>query len=215
MKKKPAGAKSPAADGKARRWVRRRIIVDSSFQLRMLTPIALFLAVFAILTGAFVFFPLYRHAAYDPDPVARALLGEQLLSLHVRLWPMMVIAALVASIYTLVRSNRVAGPLFKLKRGLMQMMTGEYQKIQFRSGDEFRDFEEVANRLAQSIDALSASSARKTAAIEGRLKFLKSRLEVRDLAKSEILSELDDLIEQVSQVQVIGSGADGPEEEVH
>ncbi len=202
------------ATAKARRCVRRRIVIDSAFQFRMLMPIFVFLALVIVLSGAFVFVPLYLRASNDPSASVRALLLEQLLSLHVRLWPMVGVAAFVTCIYTLLRSNKVAGPLFKLKKGLMQMMVGEYEKIRFRKGDEFREFEEVANRLALTIDSITASAQRKTAAVEKRLKFLKSRLEVRDLPKNEVLDELDDLIEQVSQVQLVGTGPAGKSEEV-
>ena len=199
------------AVAKARRWVRRRIVIDSSFQFRMLMPIVVFLGIFLVLTGAFVFVPLYMHATNDPNPTVRALLTEQLLNFHVRLWPMVGIATLVSCIYTLMRSNKVAGPLFKLKRALMQMMVGEYEKIRFRKGDELQEFEDVANRLAVTIDSITTSAQRKTATVEKRLKFLKSRLEVRDLPKNEVLEELDELIEQVSQVQVVGTGAKSEE----
>lgn len=212
---KDTKAKKPGRDAatKARRWVRRRIVIDSTLQFRMLTPIAVFLVAFLVLTGAFVFVPLYLHAANDPNPSYRALLTEQLLNFHVRLWPMVGIATLLACIYALSFSNRVAGPLFKLKRGLMQMMVGEYEKIRFRKQDQLQEFEEVANRLALTIDAITRTAQRKTEAVEKRLKFLKSRLEVRDLPKSEVMDELDDLIEQVSQVQVVGTGAAGRPEE--
>ncbi|MGE5327362.1 MAG: hypothetical protein ACM3NO_10010 [Deltaproteobacteria bacterium] len=209
--KKPRGRETVA---KARRWVRRRIIIDSAFQIRMLGPILVFLLIFVVLTGAFAFLPLYSHAANDPNPSVRALLQEQLLNFHLRLWPMVFIATLVSCIYTLMRSNKVAGPLFKLKKGLMQMMVGEYQKIKFRKGDELKEFEDVANRLAVAIDSITASAQRKTSTVEKRLKFLKSRLEVRDLPKSEVLEELDNLIEQVGQVQVVGTGAAAKSEEV-
>ena len=164
----------------------------------MLTPMLIFLLVFVVLTGLFAFLPLYSHAANDPNPSVRALLEEQLLNFNVRLWPMVIITTLVACIYTLMRSNKVAGPLFKLKKGLMQMMVGEYEKIRFRKGDEFKEFEDVANRLALTIDSITASAQRKTSTVEKRLKFLRSRLEVRDLPKSEVIEELDNLIEQVA-----------------
>jgi hypothetical protein len=210
-KKKTQGRE---AASKARRWVHRRIVIDSSFQFRMLLPIAVFLALFVVLTGVFGFLPLYLHAANDPNPSVRALLSEQLLNFNIRLWPMVIIAALVAGIFTLMRSNKVAGPLFKLKKGLLQMMVGEYEKIRLRKDDEFREFEDVANRLALTIDSVTASAQRKTSTVEKRLKFLKSRLEVRDLPKNEVMEELDDLIEQVGQVQVVGTGAAAKSEEV-
>jgi hypothetical protein len=202
-----------AKTAKARRWVGRRILVDNAFQFRMLKPFAVFLLAFLVLTGAFVFYPLYHRATNDPSPVVRALLVEQLLSFHFHFWPVFVIALLLACIYALTRSNRVAGPLFKLKRGLMQMMVGEYQKIRFRRGDELQDFEEVANRLALTIDSIDASARRKTETIEKRLKFLKSRMEVRDLPQSEVMDELDELIGQLGQVHVVGTLAEDNLEE--
>jgi hypothetical protein len=208
---KPAGAvKPPSALGKARRWVRRRIIVDQALQFRMLVPVVVFTVLFAFLAGAFVLFPLYRGAALDPNAVARILLREQLFSFQLRFWPILVLAGLISGIYALVRSNRIAGPLFKLKRGLMQMTVGEYQKIRFRDGDELVEFESVVNSLAQRIDEISSSSSRKLSAVERRLRFLKSRVEVRDLAKKELLDELDDLLNQVGQVQIVQSDADKP-----
>ncbi len=211
VKTKTRGRESVA---KARRWVRRRVVIDSAFQLRMLMPIGVFLLLLIVLSGAFAFLPLYLRAANDPNPSVRALLLEQLLSVHIRLWPMVIVAALIAGIFTLSRSNKVAGPLFKLKKGLLQMMTGEYEKIRFRKGDELREFEEVANRLAMTIDSITASAQRKTSTVEKRLTFLKSRLEVRDLPKNEIIDELDELIDQVSQVQVVGTGAGSKSEEI-
>jgi hypothetical protein len=211
-KTKPTSPKPPGASGAAQPLVRRRVIVDSAFQIRMVLPIVVFVVIFAILAGGFVFFPMYRNAAYDPSPIVRALLDEQVLSLHIHLWPVLIIAALVAGIYALIRSNHVASPLFELKRGLLQMMSGKYEKIQFRHDDEFREFEDIANRLALTIDSLATSNLRKTTSLEKRLKFLKSRLEVRDLTKNEILTELDDLIKEVGHVQVAGSGAIKPEE---
>jgi hypothetical protein len=214
LEKVQKGKKTGKPPAKVRRWVGRRIIVDARFQFRMLRPFGVFLVIFLVLTGAFAFFPLYYRAANDPSPVARALLEQQLLSFHLRFWPMFIISILLACIYTLLRSNRVAGPLFKLKRALMQMTVGKYEKVRFRRKDEFREFEDVANRLALAVDSLSASAKRRTETLEKRLKFLKSRLEVRDLPKSEIMSELDDLIEQIDQVHLVGSGPGDKSEEI-
>jgi hypothetical protein len=68
--------------------------------------------------------------------------------------------------------------------------------------------------VAMTIDSITASAQRKTSTVEKRLKFLKSRLEVRDLPKNEVMDELDDLIEQIGQVQVVGTGASAKSEEV-
>jgi hypothetical protein len=192
-----------AASAKVRRRVRRRIIINPAFQFRMLLPVVVFAVVQALLLGLFVFFPLHRSASLDPDPVVQAMFSEQLLNLHVRLWPMFTFAGVLACIYTLVRSNRVAGPLYKLRQSLLRMSEGEYHNMRFREGDEFRDLEGVANRLGQKMEALSSGNLRRMSKIEGRVKWLKARLAVQDLPRDEIDRELDSLLSEFSQVQIL------------
>ena len=169
----------------------------------MLLPVVVFAVLQAVLLGVAVFYPLHRNAVQDPDPLAQAILSEQLLSFHVRLWPMFIFAGALASIYTLVRSNRVAGPLYKLKRNLLLMVEGEYRDMRFRQGDELRDFEAVANRLGQRMEALSSGNLRKMARIEGRIKWLKTRLGMEDLHPRDIERELDNLLSELGPIQLL------------
>jgi hypothetical protein len=205
--KQPAKARPQGPPGKLRRWVRRRIIVNPAFQFRMLLPIVIFAALQSVLLGLVVFYPLHRNAAQDPDQIVQAVLNEQFLSLQVRFWPMLLIAAAVTSIYTLIRSNRVAGPLYKLQRGLMRMSEGEYMNMRFRNKDELREFEAVANRLAQRMEALASGNLRKTSQLEGRIKWLKTRLEMQELPRGEIERELDAILHEFGQVQIMREGA--------
>jgi hypothetical protein len=183
--------------------MRRRIIVDPSFQFRMLLPILVFVLIQTVLLATAVFYPLHQSAAADPDPAVRALLGEQLLSLHGRFWIVLGLAGVLASLYTLLRSHRVAGPLYRLRRGLLKMAEGEYETLRFRSGDELRDFEGVAERLTQKMRALSGGSARRQAQLETRLNFLKQRIEIQGLPPEEITRELENIVREFAEVQVV------------
>jgi hypothetical protein len=205
--KQPAKARPQGPPGKMRRWVRRRIIVNPALQFRMLLPIVIFAVLQGLLLGLVVFYPLHRNAAQDPDQIVQAVLNEQFLSLQVRFWPMFLIAAGSTSIYTLIRSNRVAGPLYKLQRGLMRMSEGEYMNMRFRNKDELREFEPVANRLAQRMEALASGNLRKTSQLEGRIKWLKTRLEMQELSSGEIERELDAILQEFSQVQIVREGS--------
>jgi hypothetical protein len=205
--KQPARTRPQGPPGKMRRWVRRRIIVNPALQLRMLLPIVIFAVLQGLLLGLVVFYPLHQNAAQDPDQIVQAVLNEQFLSLQVRFWPMFLIAAGVAAIYTLIRSNRVAGPLYKLQRGLMRMSEGEYMNMRFRNKDELREFEPVANRLAQRMEALASGNLRKTAQLEGHIKWLKTRLEMQELSSAEIARELDAILQEFTQVQIMREGS--------
>lgn len=207
MNKQAGEARPQPTPGRGRRWVRRRIIINASFQFRMVTPIALFALVLGFLVGGFMFYPLQQNASQDPNPVVRALLSEQVTSLHVRFWPMLALAAIVVSLYTLVRSNRVAGPLYKLRHVLNMLAEGKYPSLRFRNGDELREFEETTNRLAKRLESLAAAHLRRMTTVERRLKWLRARLETQNVPRIEMASELDALLAEFSQVQILGSGS--------
>jgi hypothetical protein len=173
----------------------------------MLLPIAVYASIMALLVGTAMFFPLYDNAVRDPNPVVRALLTEQIMTLNARFWPMFFLSAVLTSIYVLVRSNRFAGPLYKLKVVLLQLTEGKYHPLRFRKADALHEFEEVTNRLANRMEALSTGNVKKMAAIESRLQSLKTRLEAQGLPSNEIAMELGILLAQVGSGQSHRSGS--------
>ncbi len=199
MSKQSVVAKSGRAAGKVRNWVRRQIIVNPSFQYRMLLPIGMFVLVEVLLLAGFLIYPLHRNAGMDPNPVVQALLSEQALGLHVKLWPLIGISAVIASLYTLLRSRRVAGPLYRLQQGLEGMAVGKIERLQFRQGDEFREFEGVAHRLARRMETLSTGKTNRLSRIESRIARLDVRLETEDIPKETLRRELQGVLADFSR----------------
>jgi len=104
-------ATKPRVAAKVRAFVKRQIIVDARFQLRQLVPLAVYCGLLAILLVPAVFYPLYRDAKSDPSRMIRALLSARIISLHAQFWPAFIVATVLASLYAVIRSNRLAGPL--------------------------------------------------------------------------------------------------------
>ena len=168
---------------KKRPWARRQLIVNAALQFRMLLPIVVFTVVEVLLLLAFLVYPIHRNASLDPNPVVQALLSERALDIHVRLWPMVGFAAVLAALYTLVLSHWVAGPLYRLQQGLQSMTLGKFQKLRFRDGDELREFEGITHRLARKMETLSAGKVNRISRIESRIARLDLRLETEDVPK--------------------------------
>lgn len=187
---------------KPRRWVRRRVIVLAGLQLRTLTPILLLALLQVLLIALVVLYPLHRSATLDPNVVVRTVLGDQLVNFQLRLWPALGLAAILAGIYTLTRSNRVAGPLYKLKAALMRMVEGQFQEIRFRRRDELRDFEEVVNKLGRKMDTLSSQNQRKGAALEKRIRWLIAHVQFHNPSSEEVARELEKLIAEFGHIEV-------------
>jgi hypothetical protein len=194
MGKPPVPPKPKAPAAKVRAMVRRQLIVDSSFQFRMLIPTAIFAVILGALLAGLVFLPIQYDAQHDPSPFVRALLAGRVLSLHAHVWPAFAIAGVFSCLYALVYSNRLAGPLYKLRVVLIQLADGKVMRIRFREKDELREFEGVANKLAKQMTNITEGKALQLASIQKRLKFLKARLQSQPMETFEICNELDEVM---------------------
>lgn len=195
-----AGVGARAA-AKLRKWARRRIIVNAGFQFRTLVPIAVYTVLFALLAGGLVFFPLHREVNAEPDPDIQVLLQEQLLGLHVRLWPMLLLAAFLAGVYALLRSHRVAGPLYRLNQTLLRMNEGDYRSLRFRQGDEFRELEPIVTQVGKKMQLLSTRNRDTLLSVESRVKQLTLRLNHEELPKEEVLNTLEAILAQIDKAR--------------
>ena len=192
----PSPATKPRVATKVRAFVKRQFIVDPRFQLRQLVPLAVYCSLLAILLVPAVFYPLYRDARSDPSRFIRAFLSSRIISFHAHFWPAFILATVLASLYAVFRSNRLAGPLYKLRIVLIQLAEGKSIVFRFRKGDELREFEDIMNRVAKRMESLSAGNARQLSNIQKRVKWLKARIEMQGLDANEICKELDDLLKE-------------------
>lgn len=195
------GAGARAAAAKVRKWARRRIIVNAHYQFGTLLPIAVYTVAFALLVGGLAFFPLHRELADEPDPDIQALLQEQLLGLHIRLWPMVLFSAFLASVYSILRSHYVAGPLYRLSQVLQKMTEGDYHGVRFREGDQFREFETIASQLSKKMQALSTRNKDVLLSVESRVKQLVLRLNNEQLPSKDVQSALEGVLAQLDKAR--------------
>lgn len=186
---------------RVRRWARRRIIVNPGYQLRTLLPIAVYTVALALLLGGLALFPLHRDLNAEPDPDIQAILQDQLFQLHLQLWPMLLFAAFLAAVYALLRSNYVAGPLYRLSLVLERMGEGDYRGARFRQGDEFREFEAITNHLAKKMQALSNRNRDILVSVENRVKQLVQRLNEEDLPNDDLQQALDGILAQLDKAR--------------
>lgn len=174
--------------------VRRRFWVNPGYQLRSLAPLGVLVVLYAVLLGGFGFFPLQQAAQAEPDLASRALLVEQLFSLHLRVWPLLGVAGLAAGALALRQSHRTAGPIYRLNRILAEMAQGESGHVRFREHDEFRD---LAGPLSQVDKNLRLQVTRQRDVLlnlEGRLKGLRARAATQYLTRDELVEALEAIL---------------------
>jgi hypothetical protein len=186
-----------------RHWIRRRLIVDGPFQYRMLLPVIVFTVIQIALLLMMMFYPLYQSAAQESNQLVQAALFNQVVDVLVCVLSVLAFASLLTGAYTLIRSNRVAGPVYKLHQGLVQLASGEYPKIKFRDNDELREFEPVTDLLAQRLAYLASGNALQLNEFGKRLQFLKNRLENQPVSRADVERELNSIMVDFSQVHML------------
>jgi hypothetical protein len=125
-------------------------LIDWNFQLGLAWR--LMIAFFGFFLGGLVivFAPsMYLLATgsnlSELEPAAR-----EFLVLHHRVWPAALFIFGGAFVYTLVFSQRIAGPIYRINATLRQMLEGEYpEKVILRRRDFFQDTAELLESLSR------------------------------------------------------------------
>lgn len=169
-----------------RKRVRRRLLIDFSFQLRAFLPVLLFVLLYAALLVLVVLVPFYRAVGAEPDIAARAILRAHMGEIQLRLWPLVGVAGLVAAYVSFRWSLHAAGPMYRLHRVLTELAEGEHRPLRFRRRDEFRIFEEDVGLLNQKMKLIASRNRDILYAVYTHVKKLSDRL-----AADEVIPRAD------------------------
>jgi hypothetical protein len=168
---------------------KRRLVIEPGFQFRAQIPAVLSLAILALLTATAVFLPLHHRVTQEPDVGVRALLRQQLFDIHLRLWPLFLVAGLIGVYYGLYWSRRVAEPLHRLHLHLQGMAEGDLKPLDLRSSHEYRIFEEDVGVLNRKMHMLATRNRDVLLAVHGYVSKLRERLTAGDVIPRADLDE--------------------------
>ncbi len=176
----PAGAKPE----------REPLLVDLRFQAREILPLLFFAGLYALLLYAVLFFPLSRTIASEPDLGIRVILQAHLAEIHLRLWPLLVVAGLLAAYVRIYRSLRVLRPVYRLHYALNAILAGESQPLRIRKGEEFRFLEEDVAQLNQKMKLIATRNRDILLNVNAHIKTLADRLAADEIIPRADLEEV-------------------------
>jgi len=137
----------------ARGYRRRRYLIAKKFQLRFAGMIVFFMVIVAFFSSITMYYYLWvalgeKLANVYPQGRLIGILRTANLALFVRL---LLIAPLVF-VFAIVLSHRIAGPIYRIRTTLDEILKGDYSKRLFlRKTDELKD---IADRINSLIDLL-------------------------------------------------------------
>lgn len=176
---------------------RRRVVVNLGFQFRTLYPIFVYLGLLIALTLALVWLPMHRQIAADPNPIIQAILAAQLFRIELWLAPLVLLSASLAAIVALLRSQRVAGPIQRLRQGLAKLAVGDIAPLTFRRGDEFRELEAPFAGAVNRMQQLTRRNLEMLQLLRHNLEGLDQRAQSQRLSGAELHESVAVLLRDV------------------
>jgi hypothetical protein len=145
-----------AQTGTDRTYKRRLIAIVHPLQVRMLSQVVAYSLIIFVLLAIPVFSPLMQ--ALDSPSLSwqeRAVVANDLLSLHARFWPWAMGASLIVLIHCVHSAwlmQRVAGPLYRLKKVFPQIGSGNLcLRTTLREGDCLTPEADLVNQMTAQL----------------------------------------------------------------
>ena len=185
-------------------FTRKNYLIDRNLQIRYIVLMVLVLVVHTLIVLAAVFSPYIMMLSFDFPHDKRAEAAKAFLLVHANAWPIIGSFIIFVGILTLFVTHRIAGPIFRLKRGIRDIADGRLNEtIHLRKKDEFHDVAEELNALAtrfrDSFSLLKAKSSLLAEHIEDL------ELEIRDKKLDEAVGRhiIENIQESREAIQAI------------
>ena len=178
------------------KWRRRRLLIQRWFQIRYISIILGFMLFIALVSGYTVYVTTWvmlgeKLAAVYPQGLLLEIVKKVNLVLFLRLLiltPFVIFAGLVLS-------NRIAGPIYRIKKHLKLVASGNYDMpLRLRKKDELKDLADGVNKM---VSVLKRAREEKNKAIDEAL----NKTKMLERAIADDVGDKKGLLEDVSRIK--------------
>ncbi len=136
-------------------------LVNRKFQLGLAWRLVVACLVFFYLGIVLIFTPsMLRLAMNTTDLSVQESAANELLLLHARVWPAILLSFGGVFLYTLVLSHRIAGPVHRINETLRKMIEGRNpESVSFRKNDYFQPTADLLTALSHKLFGRSEKKA--------------------------------------------------------
>ncbi len=156
-----------------KKFRRRRYLINKSFQPRNMAMAAILIFLVSILTGWVVYSSILNTLIekITSEPELDIMLLEVNKILLARISSVIFAGMCVSAILAMFNSHRTAGPVFRIRKTLVDMAGGVLpDKIKLREKDEFKELAETVNLLIQQAGDFTRGNRETLEKIEALLK---------------------------------------------
>jgi methyl-accepting chemotaxis protein len=185
-------------------FTRRNYFIDRNLQTRYIVLMVLVLIVHTLIVLAAVFSPYILMLSFDYPLDTRTEAAQAFLLVHGNAWPVIGGFIIFVGFLTLFVTHRIAGPIFRIKRGIRDLADGRLNEtIHLRKKDEFQDIAEELNALAARFRDSFSLLKEKSSLLARDIEELEQ--EIRDKKLDETVGRhiIDNLQESREAIQAI------------
>lgn len=182
-------AQAKASAEQSRKKEQASVLVEPGILWRGQLPVLGFAGLYAVLLYAVFFFPLARSIAAEPDFGVQAILRAQVAEMHLRVWPLLVVALLAASALAFYRSLHIARPVYRVHYALREMVEGDYKPAPFARREEFRFLQDDLTQLNQKMKLIAGRNRDILLIVHAQMERLAARLEAGEVIPRADLEE--------------------------
>jgi hypothetical protein len=148
-----------------------------------------------------VFWPSSQAVRKEPHPAIQAVLADNLLLLHLRLWIILLIGALAGGAFAIAGARQNAKALVRLELRLRRMADGETELPPTDPKRDFAQFDEVFAYLRSSMERVTQRNVTVLQQVQRPLNALSQKLAAGEVPRDEVrksvsaaLNEVDNLM---------------------
>lgn len=157
---------------------RRKVLIQPWYQLRVAVTILLFILGYSLLLGFLMFYPLQQEFAVSANPEQQFWIARQVLELHKRFWPAVLVVAVLVAAQSIFVTHRVVGPAYHIQRVMDGFAAGNYgMRVRLRRWDRLKELETTVNALGEDLDLRETAQRESAGRLRAALADLKVRIE--------------------------------------
>lgn len=168
--------------------------------LRWLMPILLCLSVFVVVLPLAVFMPLGQSVAKEPDPAIQAVLADNLFLLHLRLWMIVLTAAVAGGAFAIAGAQQNTKALLRLELRLRRIADGDAELPPTDPARDFANFDEVFDYLRAGMDRTTRRNRTVLQKVQSPLRTLSQQLATGEVPRDELRKSVSAALNEIETV---------------
>ncbi len=205
----------PQTPAPGRPWKRRRFYVHK-FQRKYAIVLGISLFAYSGTLFGLALLALYVPSALNLDPEVpveeRFIAAKQFLALTESIWPAIIGLILAAAFFSIFRTHRIAGPLYRLHMSAKELAEGNLTlRIRFRKGDDLHELADAFNKAVMTFESGMAEVRDREAlarkAVHESLEKLRAQPggDLDGAGKQDVVGQLESALKEGEQIDAVFS----------